>query len=87
MNKFLNSIADNQRNSLLFLVVLSLFFFIGLGNTHLFDWDEINFAESAREMIASNNYLRVQINFSPFWEKPSFLFLAASWRYENFWSQ
>jgi len=40
----------------------------------LFDWDEINFAESAREMIVSNDYLRVQINFSPFWEKPPFFF-------------
>lgn len=41
-----------------------------LGNVHLFDWDEINFAECAREMIASGNYLRVQINYLPFWEKP-----------------
>ncbi len=37
---------------------------------HLFDWDEINFAESAREMIASHDYLTVKINFIPFWEKP-----------------
>lgn len=36
----------------------------------LFDWDEINFAESAREMIVSGNYFQVQINFEPFWEKP-----------------
>lgn len=47
----------------------SLFFF-GIGQTHLFDWDEINFAESAREMMASGDYLRVQVNFEPFWEKP-----------------
>lgn len=41
-----------------------------LGAAHLFDWDEINFAESAREMIATGNYLRVQIDYQPFWEKP-----------------
>lgn len=37
---------------------------------HLFDWDEINFAECAREMIVTGDYLNVQINFRPFWEKP-----------------
>lgn len=41
-----------------------------LGAVHLFDWDEINFAESAREMIVTGDYLTVQINFLPFWEKP-----------------
>lgn len=41
-----------------------------LGHVHLFDWDEINFAECAREMIVSKDYLRVQIDFQPFWEKP-----------------
>ena len=47
-----------------------LFFVPSLGNVHLFDWDEINFAESAREMIESGDYLTVQINFQPFWQKP-----------------
>ncbi|MFN0200885.1 MAG: ArnT family glycosyltransferase [Bacteroidia bacterium] len=45
-----------------------------LWTTPLFDWDEINFAESAREMIASGNYFQVQINFQPFWEKPPLFF-------------
>lgn len=40
------------------------------GATHLFDWDEINFAESSREMIETDDYLTVQINYKPFWEKP-----------------
>lgn len=49
----------------------SLLLFIPLlGNVHLFDWDEINFAECAREMIVSGNYSVVQIDFFPFWEKP-----------------
>ena len=41
-----------------------------LGGVHLFDWDEINFAESAREMIATGDYLTVLFNFLPFHEKP-----------------
>lgn len=45
-----------------------------LGGVHLFDWDEINFAESAREMIKSGDYLTVQINYLPFREKPPLFF-------------
>jgi 4-amino-4-deoxy-L-arabinose transferase-like glycosyltransferase len=41
---------------------------------HLFDWDEINFAESAREMIVTGNFSRVQIDFHAFWEKPPLFF-------------
>jgi 4-amino-4-deoxy-L-arabinose transferase-like glycosyltransferase len=70
----LDRIASNQRLTLGLLLLLSSSFFIGIGNFHLFDWDEINFAESAREMIESSNYLQVQINYLPFWEKPPFFF-------------
>lgn len=48
----------------------ALLFIPFIGRLHLFDWDEINFAECAREMIISHDYLNVQINFQPFWEKP-----------------
>ncbi len=41
-----------------------------LGQVHLFDWDEVNFAECAREMLVTKSYLRVQVDFQPFWEKP-----------------
>ena len=71
--------AINQRRTnriYLPIIVLSsiLFFIPNLGLVHLFDWDEINFAESAREMIVTGNYHRVQINFQPFWEKPPLFF-------------
>lgn len=59
---------------LLIALVSMLFFLPFLGAVHLFDWDEINFAESAREMIASGNYTRVQIDYQPFWEKPPLFF-------------
>lgn len=45
-----------------------------LGIVHLFDWDEINFAEISREMIVSGNYARVQVDFLPFWQKPPLFF-------------
>jgi len=45
-----------------------------LGKVHLFDWDEINFAEAAREMLILDDYLRVFINFQPFWQKPPLFF-------------
>ena len=52
------------------LVVSTLLFVPFLGIVHLFDWDEINFAECAREMLVTNDYLNVKINYLPFWEKP-----------------
>lgn len=61
-----------------FLIISAIFIFslsifsIGIGKVHLFDWDEINFAESAREMIVTNDFLTVQVDFKPFWEKPPF---------------
>lgn len=48
----------------------ALFFLPFLGGVHLFDWDEINFAEIAREMILRNDYLKPHIDFKPFYEKP-----------------
>ncbi len=57
----------------LFLIIIGLILFVPfIGSVHLFDWDEINFAESAREMIVTGNYRMVQINFEPFYEKPPF---------------
>lgn len=52
-------------------VIAGLLLFVPfIGNLHLFDWDEINFAECAREMIVSKDYLNVQIKYQHFWEKP-----------------
>ncbi|MFN5459641.1 MAG: ArnT family glycosyltransferase [Bacteroidota bacterium] len=51
-------------------IFAALIFVPFIGSVHLFDWDEINFAECAREMIVSGNYSTVQINYQPFWEKP-----------------
>lgn len=60
--------------SYLIALIAALFFFPFLGSVHLFDWDEINFAESAREMMVTGDYFRVRVGFLPFWEKPPFFF-------------
>ncbi|MFA9289959.1 MAG: ArnT family glycosyltransferase [Solirubrobacteraceae bacterium] len=64
----------NKVNYLLILFLGIILFIPFLGTTHLFDWDEINFAESSREMIISNSYLIPKINFEAFWEKPPLFF-------------
>lgn len=64
----------NRKYFLILLIGGALLFFPYLGSVHLFDWDEINFAESAREMLVTGNYTQVQINYEPFWEKPPLYF-------------
>lgn len=61
-------------NALVLSLLGGLFFLPFLGGVHLFDWDEINFAECAREMLLLDEYLKVYIDFQPFWEKPPLFF-------------
>ncbi len=63
-----------MRRTLTIIFILFLSYLLFLGSYPLFDWDEINFAEAAREMLVSGNWLQVQINFQPFWEKPPLFF-------------
>ena len=64
-----------------FSILTVLVLFLGLNLTPLFDWDELNFAESAREMVISKNWLYVQMGYEPFWEKPPlFIWLQAIFR-------
>ncbi|GAB3940787.1 phospholipid carrier-dependent glycosyltransferase [Spirosoma harenae] len=63
----------------LVLAALGILFFVPfLGGVRLFDWDEINFAECAREMIVLGDYLHVHIDFKPFYEKPPLFFWIQS---------
>lgn len=53
------------------IALLAVLLFVpGLGSVHLFDWDEINFAEIAREMIETGNIMQPCIDYKPFHEKP-----------------
>jgi 4-amino-4-deoxy-L-arabinose transferase-like glycosyltransferase len=63
---------------LLIALFAALLFIPFLGRVHLFDWDEINFAEASREMIKMDDYTRVYVDFKPFWEKPPMFFWMQS---------
>jgi 4-amino-4-deoxy-L-arabinose transferase-like glycosyltransferase len=67
-----------KKEIILIAVVSALLFLPFLGLVHLFDWDEINFAECAREMIVMDDYTRVYVDFKPFWEKPPMFFWMQS---------
>ena len=66
--------ATNRSSALRDAAVIAAFavlsFIPWLGRLHLFDWDEINFAEGAREMLVTGNFRDVQIGFQAFGEKP-----------------
>ena len=64
----------NLTYSLLIGGLAALFFIPFLGGVHLFDWDEINFAEASREMLVTGDFFQVQIDFQAFWEKPPLFF-------------
>lgn len=66
------SIHNNRLIIFLIALIAALIFIPFIGQCHLFDWDEVNFAECAREMVVSGDYSHVQLNFRPFWEKPPF---------------
>lgn len=69
----------NNRTVAFIIAALAAGLFIPfLGHVHLFDWDEINFAECSREMIGTNDYTRVYVNYVPFWEKPPMFFWMQS---------
>ena len=53
------------KDQLLLLLFSGLLLLPFLGGVRLFDWDEINFAEVAREMIALGDYLRANGSRSP----------------------
>ena len=74
----MRSLSTARIHFIIALVAL-LLFVPGLGAVHLFDWDEINFAEIAREMVLSSDWSRPQMAFEPFHEKPPlFMWMQAS---------
>jgi len=72
----MNVLTDTsfRTDRILIILISALLFIPFIGSVHLFDWDEINFAEASREMILSGDYTHVQINYQTFWEKPPFFF-------------
>jgi hypothetical protein len=72
----MNVLTDTsfRTDRIIIIIVSALLFIPFIGSVHLFDWDEINFAEASREMIMTGDYTHVQINYETFWEKPPFFF-------------
>ena len=68
------SFLKRHRYSIGFALLGALVFIPFLGSVHLFDWDEVNFAEIAREMLVTGEYSRVYVDFQPFWQKPPLFF-------------
>ena len=62
------------------IAIAALLLFVpGLGAVHLFDRDEINFAEIAREMLVTGQWSQPSVGFRPFYEKPPlFMWLQAA---------
>lgn len=71
---------------LVFTIIAAVLLMLGLNTIPLFDWDELNFAESAREMVYTNNWLYTQVGFEPFWEKPPLFYLVAIFWHSIGWS-
>jgi len=75
---------EYRKSLLLILLLAAVFFFPFLGAYPLFDWDEINFAESSREMLLTGDLFSVTVNFEPFMEKPPLFFWLQSLSYQVF---
>ncbi|MEN8156878.1 MAG: glycosyltransferase family 39 protein [Bacteroidota bacterium] len=73
----LTGLYSRNRTLLVYLGIIAVTLLLllpFLGSVHLFDSDEVNYAESAREMILTDDYLNVQIDYEPFPEKPPLFF-------------
>ncbi|MEO8680822.1 MAG: glycosyltransferase family 39 protein [Vicinamibacterales bacterium] len=59
-----------QRSTLPLLLLAALTFFAGLGRGAITDADEAFYAESAREMVSSGDWITPHYNFEPRFQKP-----------------
>lgn len=68
--------TNTRWQMLVLLGVAAVLYFTGLGGYDLWPPDEPRFAEVAREMVQTGDYLAPQINDEPYREKPPMLFWA-----------
>lgn len=68
----------------LLLLLSLLVFFYRLGALSLFDADEPAFAEAAREMLLSGDYITPHFNFQPRFDKPILLYWLIALAYKAF---
>lgn len=71
---FAGCLAGRWTGPALLALVCFLAFFLGLGDSHLFDPDEGRSAEVAREMLVSHHWLVPTLGFEQFHDKPAFYY-------------
>jgi 4-amino-4-deoxy-L-arabinose transferase-like glycosyltransferase len=80
--------THSSRSQWLFPLVLVIFclglYFFGLGSYPLFDVDEPRYAEAAREMIESGNWVTPYFNYVVRFDKPIFFYWLIAWAYQWF---
>jgi len=71
-----------QRSILTLLFLSSLTFFLGLGRQAITDSDEGFYAEAAREMVESGDWITPHFNYEERWQKPALYYwlTAATYR-------
>ena len=71
-----------SRNALILLAAAGLTFFLGLGRGAIGDSDEAFYAEAAREMVESGNWLTPYYNYELRFQKPILYYWLAAGAYE-----
>ena len=59
-----------RRRELTLLLLVFLTFFLGLGRQAVTDSDEAFYAEAAREMVETGDWLTPRFNYEDRWQKP-----------------
>jgi 4-amino-4-deoxy-L-arabinose transferase-like glycosyltransferase len=77
----LASIAEVHRITVPLLLLAALTFFAGLGRGAITDSDEAFYAESAREMVVSGDWLTPHYNYEPRFQKPILYYWLTSITY------
>ena len=75
------SIAEVHRITVPLLLLAALTFFAGLGRGAITDSDEAFYAESAREMVVSGDWLTPHYNYEPRFQKPVLYYWLTSITY------
>ena len=70
-----------RRSSIPLVLLAVLSFFAGLGRGAIADADEAFYAESAREMVASGDWITPSYNFEPRFQKPALYYWLAAASY------
>lgn len=77
----------NKKDTIYLFIIIGvclLLFFLRLGSTTLFDVDEPRYAEAAREMIESNNWITPYFNYVVRFDKPIFFYWLIAICYKLF---